>query len=171
MFSKFAHSHSLPFPHSNSHSHSRTQIIHCPFTFPWDSHGKNGKREFPLSMNTSTKKVKGQGQEDRLSGPTPLTVVSTRIGSGTFEVRRLNWSDHWISSVCWLAALSSPTCYPPSIAYSYKLLPLVTDWVCGTNTSRCELMLFGSRVSSRKITGNDLSLQVGAKVTWVSWCA
>jgi len=53
-FSTFAHFHSLPFPHSNSHSHSRTQIIHCSFPFPWDSHGKNGKREFPLPMNTST---------------------------------------------------------------------------------------------------------------------
>ena len=53
-FSTFAHSHSLPFPHSNFHSHSRTQIIHCPFPFPWDSYGKNGKREFPLPMNTSS---------------------------------------------------------------------------------------------------------------------
>ena len=27
-------------------------IVHFPF--PWDSHGKNWKREFPLPMNTST---------------------------------------------------------------------------------------------------------------------
>jgi len=53
-FSTFAHSHS---------SHSRIvipilisvpklYIVHA-FPFPLDSHGKNGKREFPLPMNTS----------------------------------------------------------------------------------------------------------------------